>query len=248
LPLTLRAVSSSFATLAPEPTVPLSHTIEGTVYDAERGMGALISGALVSVVDCVQDGATVWSTSTDAHGRYTLSLARPQLDMCNWVVLQATAAGYEPTGLTVQVATLYSQPEQNVGLQPLQVLPTVPATVPATFQAPTPTATGGSLVLAGRVYDADAGLGSGIHAAAVQVSTEGTQMPLTAVTDAQGDYSLAVPADYCAGCQTLLVRVVALGYQSHSETVPIASLRAQPLRDYALSVQERQAMLSWGVE
>ena len=248
LPLTLRAVSSSVPTVAPEPTIPLMHVIEGTVYDADRGMGAPISGAVVSIVDCVQQGATVWSTSTDAQGRYTLSLARQQLDVCNWVVLQVTAADYEPAQRSIRVATLYAQPVQHVGMQPMQVLPTVPATVPATLPAPTPTQMGSSLVLAGRVYDAGEGLGSGIHGAAVQVSGEGTQWPLSAATNAQGDYSLVIPADYCPGCQFLLIRVVAIGYTGRSETVPVATLRAQPLRDYALGVQEGQTMHKRGIE
>lgn len=244
LPLTL-SEASGVPTLPSEPTIASAHIIEGTVYDAGRGIRAPIAGARVTVLDCVQERDTVWSTSADADGRYRLSLPRPQLDVCNWVLLQVTADGYQSVLQSVSVATLYAQPERNVGLHPAQVQPTVPATVQATLPAPVPTVAIEAMVLAGRIYDAGAGPGGGILGAAVQVQSEGSQLPLTAATDRQGDYTLVVPEDYCPDCRALIIRVVALGYESHSESVPLATLREQPLRDYALTSRDAQAMWAW---
>lgn len=56
-----------------------------------------------------------------------------------------------------------------------------------------------------------------------------------ATTDANGAYSLLLPGAYLVGCQQVTFEVSADGYEAWSEVLPVADLRANPVRDVTLT-------------
>jgi hypothetical protein len=99
----------------------------------------------------------------------------------------------------------------------------------------TPTATPpGDLWMTGHVYDADIGLTPGISGAVVSVIFCVPHSPFSTHSGADGYYELLLPADYLNQCTNVTLLAGAAGYQSFQQTVTVASLRAQPLRDFPL--------------
>lgn len=98
----------------------------------------------------------------------------------------------------------------------------------------TPTGTPpGDLMLSGRVYNAALGPTAGISGAAVSVMM---CMPRTfgTVSEADGSYSMLLPALYLNQCVAIALEATAEGYQPFSGAIAVAELRAQPVRDLAL--------------
>ena len=99
---------------------------------------------------------------------------------------------------------------------------------------PTPTETPpGDLTVSGLVYDASAGLSRPIAGATVSVlMCVPRTFPTT--TGADGRYRLFLPGAYLNQCTEVTLQGSAGGYQSFSQLVCVADLRAQPARDIAL--------------
>lgn len=109
--------------------------------------------------------------------------------------------------------------------------PTATATSTST---PTSTATPpGDLLLTGRVYDAQGGEAQPIAGAVVAVAM---CQPRTFSTHSwsDGTYSLALPGQYLNACVSVTLEVVASGYETWSEAVLVADLRADPVRNVGL--------------
>jgi hypothetical protein len=103
-----------------------------------------------------------------------------------------------------------------------------------TTRTVTPTATPpGDLMLSGRVYDAALGPLQGVSGATVSAIM---CMPRTfqTLSEADGSYSMLLSALYLNQCVTITLDARAAAYQTLSFSIPIADLRAQPMRDLAL--------------
>lgn len=126
---------------------------------------------------------------------------------------------------------------------PLLPTPTATPTASATATAtgtltptPSPTLTAtppGDLMLSGRVYDAALGPLHGVSGANVSAIL---CMPRSfhTLSEADGSYSVLLPALYLNQCVSITLEATASGYQMLSFAVPVADLRAQPVRDLAL--------------
>jgi hypothetical protein len=111
--------------------------------------------------------------------------------------------------------------------------PTPVATATATL-TPTPTTTPGDLMMTGQVYDAAVGPSQGLSGATVSVLTcEPRRFQILSGPD--GHYSLLVPALYLDPCTEVTLEVWATGYESLSQPVSVADLRANPSRDFGLT-------------
>jgi hypothetical protein len=99
---------------------------------------------------------------------------------------------------------------------------------PATEPTPGPE----DIHLSGRVYDALGGPAQGIEGATVSVCTSVPRC-FPATTGPDGTYTLLVPVPYADLVNE--VRVWATGYQSLSQAVTAAELRAEPIRDFPLT-------------
>ncbi len=110
--------------------------------------------------------------------------------------------------------------------------PTATPTLPIPGMGPTPTATvEGDARLTGRTYDALQG--QPISGARITLEI---CVPRTFSTHSwsDGTYGLWVPALYLNGCSEVTLRASAEGYQEWSQVVSVESLRADPVRDFAL--------------
>ena len=83
------------------------------------------------------------------------------------------------------------------------------------------------------MYDAALGPLQGISGATVAASM---CMPRSfqTVSEADGSYSMLLPALYLNQCVTITLEATAPGYQTLRFAIPVADLRAQPVRDLAL--------------
>jgi hypothetical protein len=88
-------------------------------------------------------------------------------------------------------------------------------------------------MLSGRVYNAALGPFHGVPAATVSAIM---CMPRRFETssDADGSYSMLLPALYLNQCTTITLEAGASAYQTLSFAIAVADLRAQPVRDLAL--------------
>ncbi len=109
---------------------------------------------------------------------------------------------------------------------------------PTATASPTGTATEtatppGDLVLTGRVYDALGGEAQPIAGAVVAVAM---CQPRTFSTHtwSDGTYDLALPGLYLNACVSVTLEVAASGYETWSEAVLVADLRADPVRAVGL--------------
>lgn len=119
--------------------------------------------------------------------------------------------------------------------------PTATATSTSTpMWTPTPTATPtattppGDLTLTGLVYDAAAGPTYGVSGATVSVLTCYPRR-FQELSGPGGRYTLLMPAQYINQCSEVNLEVWAAGYETLSQTLLVADLRAQPERDFALT-------------
>lgn len=102
---------------------------------------------------------------------------------------------------------------------------------------PTPTAEpGGDITMSGRVFDA-AQPEQAIAGARVAISTCTPHQPFQGTSDAEGRYSVLLPASYANACQEVTLEVTAAGYADWRGTVPVAELRATPERNFGLQAQ-----------
>jgi hypothetical protein len=111
-----------------------------------------------------------------------------------------------------------------------------PTVTPTPTETATPTVTAtppGDLTLTGLVHDASVGPSQPIPEAVVSVEM---CMPRTYQTVAgpDGRYTLLLPAAYLNACTAVTLRVLASGYESLSQVVAVADLRAEPQRDIGL--------------
>lgn len=263
LPLIARgAVPPLPPSVTPTPT-PSSLTLTGLVYQAAVGPSAPIPGARVAVTVCVPrtfsaltDAAGHYSLFVPADylaGCSTVSLsvlangyqpivervdvgdlvAQPQRDFA----LHVGPPTFTPTPTATDSAA--ATPTETVTSMPTgtptpTTTPTPTPTATETETAtPSPTAEPPDLTLAGRVYDALQGTSAGIPNAYVGVSVC-VPRTFSAVTDANGDYSLFVPAAYLAGCEQVILSATASGYTTLYQEANTAALLADPQRDFGL--------------
>jgi len=100
---------------------------------------------------------------------------------------------------------------------------------------PTPTATpSGDVILTGQVYDAAIGPAQPISGATVSVLMCVPRRFETS-SGADGHYSLLLPGLYLNACSEVTLEAWATGYESVSQPVSVADLRAHPQRDFALT-------------
>lgn len=112
LPLVERSANSP----GPVPTTPpLSFVLTGLVYDFSVGPNRPIGGADVSISTCE---SRAFHVTTDAAGRYALSVPLAELNRCQQVTLGAAAASYTPQYTLIAVNDLVSDAERNIGLAP----------------------------------------------------------------------------------------------------------------------------------
>jgi hypothetical protein len=106
-----------------------------------------------------------------------------------------------------------------------------PPTEPATA---TPTATEGlaDVTVTGLVSDASGGPSVPVVGATVAIGLSVPRQPFTAVTGADGRYSVTVPSIYVASINE--ISVSATGYVTVAQPVTGAELAANPIRDFAL--------------
>ncbi len=123
--------------------------------------------------------------------------------------------------------------------------PTPTATPPPTW-TPTPTATPSptwtptstptppqGLTISGRVYNAALGPLAGVAGAKVS-ALMCVPRSFDTLSEADGSYSLSLPELYLVQCGSITLEVRAAGYQVLSFAIPVADLRAQPVRDLAI--------------
>jgi len=91
-------------------------TLAGQVYDAGRGPTQGIQGALVRTSGCNGEDFRV---SSQADGRYKLFMPGSSLNSCNWLIVQASAAGYRHSTIQSTVDDLRAQPRRDFALQPI---------------------------------------------------------------------------------------------------------------------------------
>lgn len=135
------------------------------------------------------------------------------------------ATATRTTGATVapgRTATATGTPE------PAQTDTPEPGATHTPDATPVPT----DLTVTGRVTNAADG--SPVPGATVAVGLSVPRQPFSAVTDADGRYSLLVPAQYLPTVDR--ISVSAVGYSPQSFAVTAAQLAAQPVRDFALAV------------
>jgi hypothetical protein len=136
----------------------------------------------------------------------------------------ASAGHAEPALRPMLVVTYFMPPAPT----------STPTSTPTETATPTPTASPpGSLTLTGLVYDAELGPTQPISAAAVS-ALMCVPARFQTFSGADGTYSLYLPDLYLAGCDEITLEVWADGYESWSETVAVAELRANPERDFVL--------------
>ncbi len=88
-------------------------------------------------------------------------------------------------------------------------------------------------MLSGRVYDAALGPLHGVSGATVS-STLCMPRSFQTLSETDGSYSLILPGLYVNQCVTITLQATAPGYQTLVFAIPVADLRAQPVRDLAL--------------
>jgi uncharacterized delta-60 repeat protein len=103
-------------THTPTPTPPGDVTLTGLVYDAAHPAPRPIPAALVAVTVCLPRS---FSATAGPDGRYELFLPASYLTGCGQVTLTAQANGYRPFSQSIATAELRSQPQRDIGLQPL---------------------------------------------------------------------------------------------------------------------------------
>jgi hypothetical protein len=112
-----------------------------------------------------------------------------------------------------------------------------PGGATATPADATATPANGDIVVTGLVYAAAAGRTRPIAGATVYVGVSVPRQPFSAVTGADGRYSLLVPALYA----NLVNRIgaTAAGYAGQELAVTAGELAAQPVRDFGLAAAAR---------
>ncbi len=108
-----------------------------------------------------------------------------------------------------------------------------PTPGPTDLPTATPTVGATDVTVTGLVYDASKGTGAPIAGARVAVGMSGPHQPFTAVTGADGRYSVMVPAQYLPTVDR--IEVTASGFESLTQAVTGADLAAQPARDFGLT-------------
>jgi hypothetical protein len=149
-------------------------------------------------------------------------------------VLEFRVAGVAPTATPTRTGTRTLTPTSSATPPgtPTQTRTSTPSATPTA--TPTPTGTPpGDLMLSGRVYDAALGLSHGVSGATVSVIL---CMPRSfqTLSEADGSYSMLLPALYLNQCTTITLEATASGYQTLSLAIAVAELRAQPVRNLPL--------------
>jgi len=92
----------------------------------------------------------------------------------------------------------------------------------------------GDLTLTGRVYDALGGHAMPISGAQVRV-VMCTPRSFEALSGSDGNYSLLLPGLYLNACSEVTLEVSATDYETWSQVITVADLRADPTRNVALT-------------
>ncbi|OQB26427.1 MAG: hypothetical protein BWY10_02125 [Chloroflexi bacterium ADurb.Bin180] len=110
----------------------------------------------------------------------------------------------------------------------------VPPETSTPTRSQTPSATPpGDLILSGNVHDATRGPLATIAGATISVQFC-TPRRFETETETDGSFSLLLPALYLNACTQVTITVAASGYHTLSFAIPVAAIRAQPVRDLAL--------------
>jgi hypothetical protein len=205
------------------PTAPAELYVHGLVYDAADGPTHPVPTARVRVSPCVGAHQPFEDTSGD-DGTYSVVLPGMYFFPGCTAHFEVIASGYVTGSWDIGYSDLISLPERDFGLQP-EGQPTATPT-----QGPT------NVEVHGLVYDAGQGPAWPIAGAQVVVPPCSTpHQSFSAVTGADGLYSLVLPAPYFElGC-TLHFDVRAAGYQPLSVDVLYDDVVADPVRDFALA-------------
>jgi len=139
-----------------------------------------------------------------------------------------------PAATSSATPTPTSTPTSSATPTPTLTPSETPTTTAEVTTTPTPTELPpGDLTIHGLVYDAVAGREHPIGGAVVSVSFCAPRT-LQATSGTDGRYEFVLPADYLHQCDEVELRGWAAGYQSRSEDIRVADLRAEPERDIAL--------------
>lgn len=210
------------ATPSPTPTPPGTITLTGRVTGALTGQP--IAGATVAVQVCQPHQP--FQVQTGPDGRYQLLVPEPYPIICQSFTLSARAAGYLAVERAMTVAELMRQPEQDFAL-PYDETGTA---------TPTPTPTpGGDVVVTGLVHDAHLGASRPVAGAVVAIAVCVPHQPFQGTTGLDGRYSVLLPAAYANACASVTLSARAAGYAPFEQAVAVADLRANPVRDIALT-------------
>lgn len=113
--------ATATATSTPTATPGADLTLTGHVYDAEIGVTAPLSDAVVSLVSCLPRR---FSALSGADGSYSLLIPADYVNPCLQVTLEAWKLDYELLTLPALVDDLRAQPEMDFWLSPLEATPT----------------------------------------------------------------------------------------------------------------------------
>lgn len=109
--------------------------MQGRVYDTSLGLERRIAYASVALITC----NTTIPTLSGSDGVYRLTALGEQINPCQQVAFEVTAAGYVALRQYVAVSSLWAQPWRDWGLSPFTPTPTGTGTI---NPSSTPTATG----------------------------------------------------------------------------------------------------------
>jgi hypothetical protein len=107
-----------------------------------------------------------------------------------------------------------------------------PTVTPTPTDTPTPEP-GGDITVTGRITDAKSN--APIVGAIVAIGVCVPHQPFQGASGSDGTYSVLLPAQYANLCDSVTIEVRAAGYTTIRQTVPVAVLRADPRRDFALA-------------